>query len=146
MSDSHDPWKTLHAKRTQKSNKARNVTRGTYSERAPKQPSHPKTARRTPTPGLFPKKPPAPAPKPTRSPRFDPPSPSPSEPKMVFDDAPVARAVKIEPSSAKGKERFLVSVDMVTDENRQAIRTAAQAEGRTLSQWARRVLLAAAGG
>ncbi len=33
------------------------------------------------------------------------------------------------------------AIDMVSDENREAVRSAARAEGRTLSQWARRVLL-----
>ena len=144
MSDPIDPWKALHAKRSKKS--TRNKKTDPFSEwskpsvvapAAPRRPEKPKTPQfqtqsRTElrSPREFPRSPVAPQESPT----------------LDFSD-PVGSSPSPQPRArSKSKERFLISIDMVTDENRELVRKAARSEGRTLSQWARRVLLAESSG
>ena len=135
MSDPHDPWKALHARRARhaSSRKTKRFTAVPPVATPPKSPRDPRPARVPPErPGVFPTFPK------DRKPgqRSAPPQSKP----LDFSDPPKAK-----PSvpRSQGKERFLVSIDMVTEKNREAVRAAARAEGRKLSQWARRILLQA---
>jgi len=124
MSNPADPWRALHAKRAKKI--ARRMS-GTPSRVQAPAPIRPRTSR-----------------EPVRIPPNRDPGPlqgAPAEPSMRFEDRPPPSRAPDPSSASKGRPRFLVSIDMVSDENREAVRSAARAEGRTLSQWARRVLL-----
>jgi len=139
MSDTHDPWKALHAKRSKKSIQSKT--------------SDPFNTRRKPelSPISAPKKPkprrPAPSvPIPRRIERTatEPRSLVSDTSELDFSDTIGSRTRTSSKVPSKGKERFLISIDMVSDENRELVRGAAASEGRTLSQWARRVLVSSA--
>ena len=57
---------------------------------------------------------------------------------------PSPTAVLVKPGASGKRKRHLIHVDMVSAENREAIEHAAKADGRTLSQWCRILLLRAA--
>lgn len=57
---------------------------------------------------------------------------------------PSSTAVLVKPNASAKRKRHLIHVDMVSAENREAIEHAAKADGRTLSQWCRILLLRAA--
>jgi hypothetical protein len=57
---------------------------------------------------------------------------------------PGPSAVLVRPGASGKRKRHLVHVDMVSAENRDAVEAAAKADGRTLSQWCRILLLRAA--
>jgi hypothetical protein len=59
---------------------------------------------------------------------------------------PTRSAVAIKPTRRGKRVRYLIHVDMVDAENRESIEDAAAAEGRSVSQWCRLVLLRAARG
>tara|TARA_R110002060_G_scaffold28464_7_gene38519 strand:- start:10447 stop:10875 length:429 start_codon:yes stop_codon:yes gene_type:complete len=139
MSDITDPWKALHAKRTRKSIKSKTADPFGVWRMTPTpsvSPPKPKKQRKAPPIVKTPRKAATPpdvsrsmVQEPTRFDFSDPRSSSPSRPTK---------------SESKTKERYLVSIDMVSDENRELVRLASKSEGRTLSQWARRILLAEA--
>jgi hypothetical protein len=138
MSDPHDPWKALHARRA----------RHASSRKARGLPSVPPVATpsrkpRAPAPSRIPEQRPASAPSSPKKLRPESRAQLPPSRPLDFSDTPNGPTT---PSTTQGKERFLVSIDMVTEENRQAVRSAAESEGRKLSQWARRILLTAATG
>ena len=120
MSDNGDFWKMLHEKRTgvSKSKKPEVLPRRT-SKNAPK--SAP--ARRLPS-----------VPKPFAS--------DPFATRANLSDQPVQKR-RVQGGARSSKSRFTVTIDMVSPENREQIRYAAKSEGRSLSQWARRILLSA---
>lgn len=62
----------------------------------------------------------------------------------VRSPAPSRSALQVEPRKGGKRVRHLIHVDMVDAENRLAIETAAESEGRSVSQWCRLVLLRAA--
>jgi hypothetical protein len=139
MSDITDPWKALHAKRTRKSIKSKTadpfaVLRMTPTP--PVSPPEPKMPRKTP--------PIAKAPPRAANTKAVPRSIVHQSPRFDFSDPRASSPSVPTKNQSKTKERFLVSIDMVSDENRELVRLASKSEGRTLSQWARRILLAEA--
>lgn len=131
MSEDNNFWKALHEKRSGK--KKNRVSSKTQGNAAPRATERAPISRNTTTraPNAFELTPPKPLSRtfPRQPGDFQ-------EPKR---GSSVSRRV-----SRGGKARFTVTIDMVSDDNRESVRAAARSEGRTLSQWARRVLLSAA--
>ena len=121
MSDNGDFWKKLHAKRSQPKKRTKSgVAQVPTSVKQLKKP----VTRRPPS-----------ASKPIRA--------DPFASTMVFD-GPSKAPQRENRTARQAKSRFTVTIDMVSPENRDKIRFASKSEGRSLSQWARRILLAAA--
>ena len=132
MSDNNDFWKALHVKRSKPS-------ATTKIKKTPSDLALPKRAS-TPSEPVFRSAPRVRAQKPL----WETGSRKGSPPKEPVFGGPKPMPEPKPNRSRERKTRFTVTVDMTSAENRDSVRTAAASEGRTFSQWARRVLLAAA--
>jgi len=121
MSDNGDFWKKLHAKRMEPKKRTKSgVAQVPTSVKQLKKPIR----RRAPSA--------------SKQIKVDPFAST-----MVFDSPSKPPPTETR-HRGQAKSRFTVTIDMVTPENRDKIRFASKSEGRSLSQWARRILLAAA--